>query len=132
MVPRGAQEPGLLQLHQAAHLLHHCLCTSCLVNFSLPLLSLSFFHVYGIPIYNSISFVRALLLYSGTLGVNLLLPQPPGTRKPISWSWIVSWTQLSTWMPSRASPKHHSTQNPRCLLSKVPSFHLCPCLQLQI
>lgn len=43
MVPRGAQEPGLLWLHQATHTHHHHPCMSCLVNFSLPRWILLFF-----------------------------------------------------------------------------------------
>lgn len=43
VVPRGAQEPGLLRLHQTAYPHHHRPRTSCLVNISPPLWSLSFF-----------------------------------------------------------------------------------------
>lgn len=105
MVPRGAQEPRLLRLHQATHSHHHRPITSCLVNIFPSLYSYIFLMILEFQF--TADCVTVLCL--GTLGVNLLLPQPLGTKRPISWSWIASWTQPLTWMPSRISSKHHLT-----------------------
>ena len=116
-MPGRAQEPRLLRLREAQAANHHQPRQACVVGT------------------RAVSWGRkgdkprppqwpspSLSLPSGTLAGTQQQLQPPATRRPTSRSCSASWTQPSTWTPSRTSR--------RCCLGCLgcPTPHDCPLL----